>query len=635
MTARSSFHSYRPDIDGLRAVAVALVVAYHYFPGTARGGFIGVDIFFVISGFLIAGLIGEAIAADRFSFADFYARRARRLFPALGATLGFCLIVGAFLLDDSEYRSLGLHVAAGAGFVSNLLLWSEAGYFDEAAGFKPLLHLWSLGIEEQFYLLWPAALYLWARFRRPLWPLAAACAAASFALNLYVSTFDQVADFYFIFTRIWELLIGATLALAAPAALKGRPRLAHLASAVGVVLIAASVLLIQGDQLFPGWRALGPTLGATLLIAAGPEAFVNARLLAARPMTAIGRISYPIYLWHWPLLVFLRYATGGEFGPPVRWALIALTIVLAQATYRYIERPIRFGAARVSRTAFASIAVSALALVGLRDFSAGGLFFPNVTFVRVVNEGDIGSRLFKSYVAAHSFSCDAKTFPTADASQSGDASCIQSIAGAPPEVAILGDSHANHLYAGLAAALPGRSVVSYTDQAVPSIDDPNFTSIYKTLAASASVRAVIISAAWTVRLSHLRKNENLRDELGHTAAFLLAAGKRVYIANDVPYFESRVGRCKFGGGFGLAHRCDEDELILERQLVSYGEDLAAVVAANPGARLLDTAHMLCSNTVCSMAADGKLLYRDSNHLNINGSLRIGAGIVAAAPDLAD
>jgi peptidoglycan/LPS O-acetylase OafA/YrhL len=634
-TAPAPLRSYRPDIDGLRAVAVALVVAYHYFPGTVGGGFIGVDIFFAISGFLITSLIAEAIEDGRFRFRDFYARRARRIFPALAVILAFSLLAGAVLLDISEYRTLGLHVAAGAGFLSNALLWSEAGYFDEAAGYKPLLHLWSLAIEEQFYLLWPAALYLWARLGRPLWPLAAACAAGSFVFNVYLSTFDQVADFYFIFTRIWELLLGATLALAAPAALHGRPRLANGAAAIGVVLIVASALLINAAQPFPGWRAAGPTLGATLLIAAGPVALFNARVLALRPMVAIGKISYPIYLWHWPLLVFARYATGGEFGPPVRWALIAIAVVLSQATYVFVEKPIRFGAPRAARTAYAVVAIAVLGLVGLRDFDAGGLLFPNATFVRVVNEGDIGSQQFRAYVAAHSALCDAKVFPPTVNRSADPLSCRESIAGAPPDVVILGDSHAEHLYLGLAEALPGHNVVSYSGAAMPSIEDPSFAPIYQALATNPGVKTVIISAAWKVRLAHLRQGENLREELDRTAKLLLAAGKRVYLVNDVPYFESRVGRCKFAGDFGLPHRCDEPQSELERQLALYAGDLAAVVAANPGARLIDTAHMLCADGRCSMAIGGKLLYRDSNHLNLNGTRFIGAKIVAAAPELAN
>ena len=320
---RLPIRGYRPDIDGLRAVAVVCVVAYHGFPKIARGGFIGFDVFFVISGFLITSLIAKDIAAGTFRFGDFYARRIRRIFPALAAALIGALTLGALVLDPSEFKALGLHVAAGAGFLSNALLWAQAGYFDQAAEFKPLLHLWSLAVEEQFYIIWPLALYLCARLRGSLGALAIGFAAASFALNLYLSAVDPVADFYFVFSRIWELLIGAALALTAVDARRLPPKLADAAAALGLALIVAGVLVFYAAQPFPGWRALAPTLGAALVIAAGPAAFVNARLLSARATVAIGKISYPIYLWHWPLLAFARIREGGEAPPAVRWGLIA------------------------------------------------------------------------------------------------------------------------------------------------------------------------------------------------------------------------------------------------------------------------------------------------------------------------
>jgi len=289
----SSLGVYRADIDGLRAIAVAFVVAYHNFPKSMPGGFIGVDVFFVISGFLITSIIAEDLARERFRFREFYGRRVRRIFPALAIVLAACLGVGAILLDPNEYKALGLQVGAGAGFLSNALFWAQAGYFDEAAEFKPLLHLWSLAIEEQFYFLWPLALFLCRRLRRPLWALAAAATAASFALNLYVIEGDRVADFYFVFTRIWELLIGGVLALTAASASRLSSTLVNGASAIGLGLLFVSLMFVNADQPFPGWIALAPVVGSALLIGAGPQAAANARFLSNRVMVAIGKISYP------------------------------------------------------------------------------------------------------------------------------------------------------------------------------------------------------------------------------------------------------------------------------------------------------------------------------------------------------
>jgi len=626
---------YRADIDGLRALAVACVVAYHNFPKSAHGGFVGVDIFFVISGFLITSLIAEDIDRGRFRFRDFYARRIRRIFPALAVTLAACLAVGAIVLDPSEYKALGLHVAAGAGFLSNALLWFETGYFDEAAEFKPLLHLWSLAIEEQFYIIWPLALYLCARLRGPLWALAVGFAAASFALNLYLSEVDRVADFYFVFSRIWELLIGAVLALTIPYALHARTALANGAAAAGLALVVASLMLIDNTQPFPGWRALAPTLGATLLIAAGPHTLINAHLFSNRLMVALGKISYPLYLWHWPLIVFARIREGGEVGPPLRWALIAVAIGLSQLTYAYVERPIRLGPGRAKRAALAAAAIAALGVVGLRDFRAGGLFFPKATLVSVVNEGGVGNVDFNQYLAAHSAPCFSRLFPPFANGQKGALRCGQSIAGIPPEIVLLGDSHAEHLFIGVAEALRGRNVSWYLGTALPFLDDPLFASIYTALAAEPRVKTVILSAFWSNRLRSLPKGVSLGAEMDRAVRFLRAAGKNVYVVNDVPDFPFRPARCKYAGRLGVPALCDEDVTALERQLGAYGGDLTAAVAANPGARLIDTAHMLCAGAVCSMALDGKLLYRDGSHLNVNGSRLVGAKILAAAPDLAD
>jgi len=631
--ASTTAGAYRADIDGLRAVAVASVIAYHYFPISAHGGFIGVDIFFVISGFLITSILAKELGQKRVNFGDFYARRICRIFPALAVVLAFCLVVGAALLDPSEYRALGLHVAAGAGFFSNALLWSESGYFDEAAEYKPLLHLWSLAVEEQFYVIWPLALYICVRFGRSLWALALLFAGASFALNLYLSAADPVAGFYFVFSRIWELLIGGALALIAPTALATRPALANLAAMFGLALIVLSLHLIDAAQPFPGWRALGPTFGAALLIAAGPTALINQRILSLAAMVAIGRISYPLYLWHWPLLSFARTLEGGNVGPPVRWALIAVAIGLAQLTYIFVEKPIRFGAGRPWRTAAAAVAIASLGPVGALDFKAGGLLFPNAGFARVVNDGDVGYSDRRNYIFANSFPCHSALPTVSDTDQKNGFACRQSMQGVPPEIILIGDSHAAHFYIGLSKALNMRNVGYYSANGKLSFDDPSFNLAFAAVAAEPRIKTVILSWYWPLRIKAMPTGASVRTQMDRIVPFLRAAGKTVFILNDVPSFPFRPERCKYTGRLGLPNRCDEEESALERQLSVYVADLQAVIAANPGVRLIDTAHMLCNERICSMAQNGKLLYADENHLNINGSLLMGAKLVAATPDL--
>ena len=273
-------HLYRADIDGLRAVAVSTVLLYHAFPAVLPGGFIGVDIFFVISGYLISGIILGAAAEQRFSLTEFYARRIRRIFPALSVVLASVLAVGWFALYADDYARLGEHVAAGAAFLANIALWNESSYFDLAADLKPLLHLWSLGIEEQFYLAWPLVLVASARWRRgPLTVTLLTC-AASFAMSVVTVRTDPTAAFYAPWTRFWELLAGAILACSSVGRggsswvdrLQQSPVARNVASVVGSVMIAAGLALITPKSTFPGWWALLPVAGATAVLAAGTQA---------------------------------------------------------------------------------------------------------------------------------------------------------------------------------------------------------------------------------------------------------------------------------------------------------------------------------------------------------------------------
>ncbi len=338
---------YRADVDGLRALAVGLVVAYHAFPSWVKGGFIGVDVFFVISGFLISSIIFDQLATNSFSISDFYARRVRRIFPALILVLVVSMAAGWFVLLADEFRQLGLHAAAGIGFVANFVLWSESGYFDSAAEHKPLLHLWSLAIEEQFYLLWPlVAMWAWRHGRTGAW-LIAVLAAASFASNVALIRGDSVEAFYAPYTRFWELICGAMLALTQRTwqqrVVGWSHRYGSAASVVGLSVILAFAFGVSASPSFPGWLAVIPVIGALLIIAAGERSFVNRRLLSIRIVVWIGLISYPLYLWHWPLLSFLRIVQGGLPPPELKLAAVALAVVLAWGTYRWIERPIRFG----------------------------------------------------------------------------------------------------------------------------------------------------------------------------------------------------------------------------------------------------------------------------------------------------
>lgn len=334
--------NYRPDIDGLRAVAVLSVVAYHFSPLTLPGGFVGVDIFFVISGFLISTIIFSSLERERFSLFQFYVRRIRRIFPALILVLASCLALGRFVLFSEEYQELGKHVAASAGFVQNFSLLGESGYFDNKAVTKPLLHLWSLAIEEQFYMFWPLLLaFVWKRNWNFL-KITAIVAVLSFTANVYLIHRNPSSAFYLPVSRFWELMAGSVLAYLA----MHRPALIqqyqNTQSVFGFALILLGLAFLDKETIFPGWWALFPTLGAFLIISAGQNAWLNQKLLANRILVWIGLISYPVYLWHWPLLTFLRIEEG--FPSRIeRVAAVFIAFVLSWLTYRFVEKPLRFG----------------------------------------------------------------------------------------------------------------------------------------------------------------------------------------------------------------------------------------------------------------------------------------------------
>ena len=390
---------YRADIDGLRAVAVLCVVLFHAFPQALAGGFIGVDIFFVISGFLISSIIVANLERNSFSFADFYGRRVRRIFPVLLLVLASCYAFGWFVLLGDEFKQLGKHIAGGAGFLSNFMLLGESGYFDNAAETKPLLHLWSLGVEEQFYILWPALLWFAGRRGLNLLSVTVLLGLASFGLNVAHVHGDPAATFYSPQTRFWQMLAGSALAIvslrqqsllgaykprldawlgrliyAAPAAPNGAV-LRDAQSLLGAALILAGLLQISRERAFPGWWAVLPTLGAALLIAAGGRAWFNRVVLSHRLLVWIGLISFPLYLWHWPLLTFLRLYERQTPAPALRAGAVAAAVLLAWLSFRLLEQPLRSGRHNRRKTLALVALMLLLAGVGYNTFRRDGLSF--------------------------------------------------------------------------------------------------------------------------------------------------------------------------------------------------------------------------------------------------------------------
>lgn len=336
--------SYRPDIDGLRGLAILLVVIFHAFPNFISGGYVGVDVFFVISGFLITGLIKKSIRADSFSFFEFYGGRIKRLFPALILVLIFCYGVGWFALYATEFAQLNKHILASSLFVLNIVLWFESGYFDTSSLTKPLLHLWSLGIEEKFYILWPLILFFTYKRKYFTWMLAVLF-GISIVINLaLVNTYPDIA-FYFPLSRFWEICLGAILAItldSPKADLKQYlDKYRNHLSCLGLVCIFITVAILDKKSSFPGWWALLPTIGTALLITTN-QSWINQNVLSNKRLVWVGLISYPLYLWHWPLLSFYFIISAGERNNLVVLTLVILAFLLAWLTYRFWETLFRY-----------------------------------------------------------------------------------------------------------------------------------------------------------------------------------------------------------------------------------------------------------------------------------------------------
>jgi LPXTG-motif cell wall-anchored protein len=364
---------YRPDIDGLRAIAVLLVVNFHAFPHALPGGFIGVDIFFVISGFLITGILMRELDQQRFSLLAFYARRIRRIFPALIVVLFSTLVLGWLWTLPAAYAQLSADVFASAAFFSNIALLLQSGYFDIASARKPLLHLWSLGIEEQFYLAWPLILMLAARSRFGIVAAVAAIGIASFALNVALIGSNPVATFYLPFTRAWELLAGAGLACGW-AHLPQTGAASNWRAAAGALLIAVAAVVLDTKSAFPGWWAALPVTGAALLLSA-PSAWGCRQLLASPPLVWVGQISYPLYLWHWPLLVFFGIIKFEPLTLLERGLTIGLSFALAWLTYRFVETPFRSGRPNPQKIFGLSAAMALVAVAGVVVVTERGFDF--------------------------------------------------------------------------------------------------------------------------------------------------------------------------------------------------------------------------------------------------------------------
>jgi peptidoglycan/LPS O-acetylase OafA/YrhL len=669
-TGAAAYHlRYRPDIDGLRAVAVILVVFFHLnVPGFA-GGFIGVDIFFVISGFLITAVIRRDLEAGEFSLAAFYERRVRRILPALFALIAATFVLSILLFLPDALAGFGRSAMTTALFISNVQFWRESGYFGTAATLKPLLHTWSLAVEEQFYLAFPLLLLLLRKWRRTtLLLLLATLAILSFFLSVWLVRWHVYAAFYSGPSRAWELGIGSVLAVGGWAPPRRRIVRSGLA-VLGGLLVAYGALTFSRATPFPGASALFPCLGAALVIWAGSGASnAVSRLLASKPFVFVGLISYSLYLWSWPIEVYFSYYARTS----LRWDQTALAMLLSVAaailSWRFVERPFRGKSGLFRRPALFRLAA---ATAGVIVAAGAALSFSDGLPQRMSPQT---ARSVARYLAAESdinplqASCydhlTAAQIAAGDLCRFGDPKPV-------PSFLFWGDSHTDALLPGIAqlASRHGRAglwayqsgclpLLNVQQSAAPDCEDHNKAMLQ--VALRPQVREVVLHGLWAQGVEGTTYIDNSAAEtltdaksplrivstaVENRAVFhrglerlvraLTTAGKRVVIIASIPELqwylpEAMAKNMIWGRDVDL--RIDT-QAFLRRQKNTFSE--FAFLQRRYGVTVLYPHAALCDARKCRIWANDHLLYRDMHHLSKSGALYVAPsleqGLFAATP----
>lgn len=634
---------YRPEIDGLRAVAVLPVLFFHAGFDYFSGGYIGVDIFFVISGYLITSLILAEQTDGRFTFLGFYERRARRILPALFTVALVCIPFAWAWMQPRQLEDFAQSLMAVALFGSNFLFWKEEGYFEAQAELKPLLHTWSLGVEEQFYILFPLLiLLLWPYGRRRLTIFLGVTALASLGLAEWMAEHAPSANFYLLPSRAWELFAGALCAFYLA---KREGRAAHNGlSLAGLALIVTGFFVIDSETPFPSLFALPPVVGTALIILFGGPTTLAGRLLALRPLVFVGLISYSLYLWHQPLFAFARIRSLEDPPPLLYGLLIAVAVGLALLTWQLVEKPFRNRKAISRKQIFAVSGAGMVLLIGLG--AAGDIVkgFPG----RSLDTGESLAALETRLAPNNGLSsaCD-RSFSLRPECQTSDA----------PEIAVWGDSYAMHLVDGLLAADPEARLIQITKSVcgpfagLAPIIPPRYPESWAQgcldfndaaldwIIQSGSVKYVVLSSPFTQYLTDrarfltaegevlhtgdaAQNRKIAADHLKKTLLRLTANGIRPVIISPPPQSGEEIGQCLAKSSlFGFdATACDFDYGAYAEKHATLIEFLETLAAEFDVIWLKD---YICEGPTCRAAVGETFLYRDTGHLSHEGSRLVG------------
>lgn len=621
---------YRPDIDGLRAIAILSVVIFHAFPSFVGGGFVGVDVFFVISGFLISSIIFTDLERGTFSFSGFYSRRIKRIFPALILVLLTCYLVGRFLLLPDEFNQLVKHIAAATAFVQNFVLMDEAGYFDRASELKPLMHLWSLAVEEQFYVLFPFLVWIAYRIRLEVALAVLALGGWSFWINVNNIAGNPVKTFFSPESRFWELLAGSILAYATifgfsraaanragclehepsaygASAWRHGAKIRDVLSLLGLTLIVWAIVGLDNKVPFPGWRAVPPVLGAVLLIAAGPLAVVNRTILASRFMVGVGLISYPLYLWHWPLLAFPRIADLHQFSLGERMGAVALSFLLAWLTYRFWERPIRFGRGGQLKTVALAASTFAIGLFALSSYLHSDLALHDKELAQFNSYFDAYPR---QHDLAGKFREQCNFYDGDHPDQSPKAAIARecTISRSTKSIMLWGDSHAQHLYYGLREALPEAiSILQVTTSSCPPSVHEVVPDMYHSCNKSNAVAIETIRSAKPEVVILAQVGGHEQTDYLEMQRFLVGLGvKRIILVGPVPQWTSDLRRIFARDAALFQEKPERLSRNLQREPFATDKILKARYADADGLVYISPLELFCNAAGCLTRLGGDL-----------------------------
>ncbi len=617
---------YRAEIDGLRAIAVVPVILFHAGLPGFPGGFVGVDIFFVISGYLITTILMAETAAGSFSILRFYERRARRILPALFVVLAACIPFAVLWMLPEQLVDFSASLGSVLVFLSNIYFMGQVSYFAPAAELQPLLHTWSLAVEEQYYLIFPLVV-LWAMRHgtHRLLIVTLALTLASLAFSEWGLRQDAERNFFFTGSRFWQLGVGSLCAVLL--AERGPWRRGPLALA-GLVLTLAPVFMYTAAMPFAGLWALVPVGGAALLILFAGQDTLAARILSQRAVVGIGLISYSAYLVHQPLFAFARIRSPEELGIPALLLLSALSLALGWLGWRFVERPFR-GQHPANLPARGPY-FRAGGAVGAALMATALLIWMNDGFPGRATErhaGVIGHAAFGRYGDRFA-DCQPDAARLVVEQYDRKRRCLQSGPDGLPTVVVLGDSHAEHLFYGVAEGLPDQTVAIYIQNDIPFLDALRFAPLFDVLDQNPKLQTVVYAMHWPRRLTNLGDDAAFERRLHETLGHLKGLGARVLVAGDLPWFASEPPNCKYEVVPGNDRYCTALRADAAAAKLRYGPMVARVTDAL-GIEVIALQDLLCDGFGCSMAPEGRMLMRDSNHLTVEGSQLLGGRIAAA------